>query len=1187
MLTELVVAGVIYLVGKAASTLDHKLFSEARPEDYILKNTDFFDIIEKLAKFKEIPKFDAKTKKNINCFFKINAAATLIVQKIFIISYPGETLETLKNEFCDNLVASVDDDKQNLQQFADAFFKVLCEGCVITLEKASNKGDSNAKEYLRILFQRIETDKILNKVESDGIKNRLFVDKKFDEYFDKLTRTKEESLEKEELDKQIEKQLEYIIDTCSIFQIPNISNEISTADIVIPRPTISNRTDQQILGLNDSGETRADISSLVKKEKHLVLIGEAGSGKSTALRWLAQEYARNHRKGVSNIIPVYINLNRCTESCSFENYITTYCEFTEEALNILSEQGKIFYLFDGLDTYSGNIAEINRLLKKCDKCHFIISSRPEYLADIDSSLKYVTIKLEPLSLKEIKEYILNYLPGESNAQLRQALYDKIKRDNKLQALCKIPLILYLTICVASYRNKQNNLESIPNLRTELYREFISKIQRYAQDNGRIRPNLAREGLTERIISCLAFWMQCENSLILRSADVYRLNTTHISIPLDEIVNIGYQMGFLVKNEDSISIGFHQSFQEYFAAVRLTELYERGVDIAPTFTHLKWKDVVLMTSEMVDESDEFVKNVMSKNPYLAAKCSNRVSDEMKKELTNILLSIIESGAYFKERGFNIYDIASIVDRIPNSESFVPILYEDIDSDLRSSAARALGNIGATEAIPKLIEALSDDDPYVRGSAACALGNIGVAEAIPDLIKAISDEDQYVRDTATYVLGDVGKIEELTYPIEDISDFELYYHDMDTYEPYYSDIATYVLEEIGTPEVIPKIMESLSDDDPSVRRRALSALSNIGTPEVVPKLIEALSDDDPFVRGQAAVKLAKIGTPEVMSKLIEALSDKEANVRASAVRALAKIGTPEVLPKIIEALSDKEANVRASASEQLKYIIRPEAVPKLIEALSDDDPYVRGNAVSALSNIGTPEVVPKIIESLSDKEANVRASAVNALGKIGTPEELPKIMESLSDKEANVRASALRALARIGTPEVVPKLIEALSDDDPFVRGQATCKLGFIGVPEEAVPILIEALSDDDTYVRERAIHVIRFIGAPEAVPKLIEALLDDYYSFLDETVARTLDSIIGQVTIPKLIEVLSDVNIRGQKAVINMHKISSPIEQMEILESLAFHDDYYISKIGYIIIKKFVREQKQKKIIFQNLKMNCN
>ena len=52
-------------------------------------------------------------------------------------------------------------------------------------------------------------------------------------------------------------------------------------------------------------------------------------------------------------------------------------------------------------------------------------------------------------------------------------------------------------------------------------------------------------------------------------------------------------------------------------------------------------------------------------------------------------------------------------------------------LRRNAAVALGNTKNPEAVPALIESLSDEEPLVRGHAAWALGNIGGDQAISSL------------------------------------------------------------------------------------------------------------------------------------------------------------------------------------------------------------------------------------------------------------------------------------------------------------------------------------------------------------------------------------------------------------------------------------------------------------------------
>jgi epoxyqueuosine reductase len=66
-------------------------------------------------------------------------------------------------------------------------------------------------------------------------------------------------------------------------------------------------------------------------------------------------------------------------------------------------------------------------------------------------------------------------------------------------------------------------------------------------------------------------------------------------------------------------------------------------------------------------------------------------------------------------------------------------------LKRNVAAALGNWGAEEAVPVLVEALADAEPLVRGHAVWALGEIGSAEAVAALaVLQPLERDPLVRD-----------------------------------------------------------------------------------------------------------------------------------------------------------------------------------------------------------------------------------------------------------------------------------------------------------------------------------------------------------------------------------------------------------------------------------------------------------
>lgn len=97
--------------------------------------------------------------------------------------------------------------------------------------------------------------------------------------------------------------------------------------------------------------------------------------------------------------------------------------------------------------------------------------------------------------------------------------------------------------------------------------------------------------------------------------------------------------------------------------------------------------------------------------------------------------------------------------------------------------------------------------------------------------------------------------------------------------------------------------------TMREVAAAALGRIGRP-AVPKLVEALASENPSLRQKAADTLARIGpaAADAVPALIKALRDADPLVRKSAARALGQIGpdAEDAVPALIELLSDAESN-----------------------------------------------------------------------------------------------------------------------------------------------------------------------------------------------------------------------------------------------------------------------------------------
>jgi HEAT repeat protein len=96
-----------------------------------------------------------------------------------------------------------------------------------------------------------------------------------------------------------------------------------------------------------------------------------------------------------------------------------------------------------------------------------------------------------------------------------------------------------------------------------------------------------------------------------------------------------------------------------------------------------------------------------------------------------------------------------------------------------------------------------------------------------------------------------------------------------------------------------------------------------PNAIPGLLRALDSFDVYVRIVAAEALGKIGNPIAVRRLVETLDDPRPDVRRRVVKALTRIGTEprvpsaaQVVPGLERGLYDAEPSVQWAAESGLR-------------------------------------------------------------------------------------------------------------------------------------------------------------------------------------------------------------------------------------------------------------------------------
>lgn len=376
----------------------------------------------------------------------------------------------------------------------------------------------------------------------------------------------------------------------------------------------------------DSGE---DLLTVCEKDKHVVLLGEAGCGKSIELAQLAGMVFEKK----SDYLPLLYKLDAYT--------VETVTQIVQKIYGKTDDQ-KLFLIFDGYDeieeknrnTFSRAIIDYSRIYP--DNI-IVISSRNNFYKYPDSDGKGSTFD-------EFKEYELCELTRENIAEYLVSrginsdnFFDEIRRK-KLSGMEMNPF--FLVILADLFKDS----ESLPN-RTAVMKESIEK--RLKKDSSKYVNTESLDNCSEKIkdgLKKIAFAMQCMHLTKLTDSDYQRL--------IDEDQrNIIRYTGFFKKNETNNWQFEHNNFREYLAAEFLSELEpQKMMEIVAS---RKNDEIIIKESftntlsfyASMQETDEFLLWLQSIDASLVIKfepsrltCENRFNvfvSEMKRLNENML------------------------------------------------------------------------------------------------------------------------------------------------------------------------------------------------------------------------------------------------------------------------------------------------------------------------------------------------------------------------------------------------------------------------------------------------------------------------------------------------------------------------------------------------------------------------
>ena len=367
--------------------------------------------------------------------------------------------------------------------------------------------------------------------------------------------------------------------------------------------------------------------------------------------------------------------------------------------------------------------------------------------------------------------------------------------------------------------------------------------------------------------------------------------------------------------------------------------------------------------------------------------------------------------------------------------------------RGRPAEAIRAIGPTEAVPAMIEALTEEDWRMRVGAADGLGMFGAdaKSAIPALVQALEDKSQQVRHLAA--------------------------HSLDT-----------ISSSVGA-EPTAALLKLLEHEDASVQLAAARAVLGIDADHkpAIGLLKDALAG---LLRPGAA---ARFGLEDLEEEEFETVPE-EPEPEEEPQQSIRKVAVVAYGPR--HELAMEAMTVLGSLGARAA-----PAVPELIEILCSDDvrntnadDYSRRAAAETLGQIGPAAkgAIPAMIQALKDPEHGVCATASRNLAKL-SPEAVPaQLMDLMDDPDADYRQAAHWALRHFGEVGVAV-LVDRLGHNDPKARIAVLESLNSYPNPEADFVVVEKALDDDDPEIRLVAVEKVRMEFCPNTASRALAAL----------------------------------------------------------------------------------------------------
>lgn len=365
----------------------------------------------------------------------------------------------------------------------------------------------------------------------------------------------------------------------------------------------------------DGDEPSVDLLAAVQQAQRTVILGEPGSGKTTALErlaWATATASLAQPPAAALSLPLFVRLADYQGESSFIPLLrralnrTGALQLGDASTQLLlwAQNVRWVFLLDGLNELRRDAVPAGRTALRglladfpahivhltCRTADFDASAETDPATQLLPGAQLWTV--QPLAdairywddhegESDVRDYLRLHL-GEARGK---RLYERLQRDDRLHSLARLPLFLWMFKETAGGGD-------LPANRGDLLRRFV----RAPRLLGRIADPALRDR-AERSLEALAWRMAAAGALESSEDDLYAdLQTVRgpREYGLDDMRSQMQRSGLLVRLDEGRYRLLHQLIQEYAAAAHLARQDDCATQLPTLAKHEWWRESCILT-----------------------------------------------------------------------------------------------------------------------------------------------------------------------------------------------------------------------------------------------------------------------------------------------------------------------------------------------------------------------------------------------------------------------------------------------------------------------------------------------------------------------------------------------------------------------------------------------------------------